>query len=93
MAKLAADAAAANAVADRLRKGEDVPAKIERPMKREEFLASVGWTEADAHHVEVVCKLDKMGATREAIEAVNDERRRRAVFRKVLRSKMNAARL
>jgi hypothetical protein len=34
-------------------------------------MASVGWTEADAHHVEVVCTLDKMGATREAIEAVN----------------------
>jgi hypothetical protein len=92
MALLSQNAAAAKSIADRLRKGEDVAIKIERPMTQAEFLKAIGWTQADLRNSKVVQALYQLGAMEEAIQAASSERRERAIYRKVLRNKLREIR-
>ena len=85
MGKLAQDAARANEIAEKLRRGEDAPGKISRPMTGKEFLSAIGWTAADLRHAKVVQELHRLGATEEAIQAAIDDKHQRATYRKVLR--------
>jgi hypothetical protein len=89
MADLAKDAAESNERLDRLRKGEDAPAKISRPMTGAEFMKAIGWTKADLRNARVLQQLHEIGATDDAIRAAIGERHKRAVFRKVLRERLS----
>ncbi len=88
MADLAKDAAGAADRAARLRRGEDAPGKISRPMTREEFKKAMGWSDADVRHVKVVQKLYELNAHEDAIRAALDPRLQRAAYRKVLRKRL-----
>jgi hypothetical protein len=90
MVDLAKDAAAANDRLARLRKGEDAPAKISRPMTGEEFMKAIGWTAADLRNAQVLQQLHEIGATKDAIRAAISDRHQRAVFRRVLRERLRA---
>jgi hypothetical protein len=87
MGDLAKVAERANQTAEKLRRGEDVPSKIKRPMTRKEFMAAIGWNEADVRHSNVLIELERSGLTKQAIQAVSiDQKHTRAVFRKLLRN-------
>lgn len=74
----------------KLRRGEDVPGGLGRPMTQKQWLAAIGWTDKDLRNSRVLQDLYKIGAWDEAIRAARDSHKKseRAAFRAVLRKRL-----
>jgi hypothetical protein len=91
IAKLANEAAAAKQTAEKLRRGEDTPGKINRPITQEDIMKAIGWTAADVRHAAVLAEIERLGLTKGAIQARHAKKREHAFFRKFLQDKLRGA--
>jgi hypothetical protein len=81
-AKAAGNAAAAKDRAERIRKGEDVPGGLGKPLTREDMVRMLrekfGWTASDFRHMEAVTAIGALGdeAFEEFLSEITDSRAR-----------------
>jgi hypothetical protein len=92
-ADAAAKAAAAKERVERIKKGEDVPGGLGKPVTREDFeraLIKAGMTKGELRHIKIVGELARLAPIKEWIDEVHEavERARRATIRKLLVDKL-----